>query len=200
VGLVRVTAPDKALLTPQEAAAQVRSTEPKELDWLADRVDAATETAELAIDRRFVTQKWKLLRDAFPGARGETGREARALFVPYPPLVQVHSIKYIDEEGVEQTLDAAKYRTCTTRTPGEIVPAFGESWPTTRCIEDAVAVEFTCGYGPPAQVPPLLRAAVALILGTLYANRENVAPVEMKEIPQTARWLLEKYSWKRWRS
>jgi hypothetical protein len=45
-----------------------------------------------------------------------------------------------------------------------------------------------------------LRAAVALILGTLYANRENVAPVEMKEIPQTARWLLEKYSWKRWRS
>jgi uncharacterized phiE125 gp8 family phage protein len=63
-------------------------------------------------------------------------------------------------------------------------------WPATRAIVDAVAVEFTCGYGAPDDVPEPVRRAVLLLVGTLYANRETVAPTAMQEIPHTAEWLL----------
>jgi len=212
MGLELTEPPEEPLLTDEEALAQVRSDEPKDAEWIALRVLAATEAAERATNRRFLTQEWKLTRDAFPGAIGPRDhrehrgfvdqgvRAARAIILPYPPLASVEAVKYLDVDGVERTLDPSKYIVRTGETPGEIVPAFGESWPATRCIEDAVRVEFTCGYGGPEDVPALLKAAVALIVGTLYANRETVAPVEMREIPFTARWLLEKFEVKRWRS
>ena len=51
----------------------------------------------------------------------------------------------------------------------------------------------TCGYGSPADVPEPIRRAVLLLVGTLYANRETVAPVAMQQVPQTAEWLLGPY-------
>ena len=54
-------------------------------------------------------------------------------------------------------------------------------------------VEFTCGYGAPEDVPEAIRRAVLLVVGTLYANRETVAPVAMQQVPQTAEWLLGPY-------
>ena len=54
-------------------------------------------------------------------------------------------------------------------------------------------VEFTCGYGDSEDVPEAIRRAVLLLVGTLYANRETVAPVAMQPVPQTAEWLLGPY-------
>ena len=65
--------------------------------------------------------------------------------------------------------------------------------PPPRATKDAVRVDFTCGYGAASDVPEPIKRAVLLLVGTLYANRESVAPVAMHEIPQSAIWLLSPY-------
>jgi uncharacterized phiE125 gp8 family phage protein len=99
-------------------------------------------------------------------------------------------VRYVDGDGALQTLAAEDYVVRSAETPGEIVPAFATSWPAARDVPDAVQVDFTCGYGAPEDVPVAVKHAVLLVVGTLYANRETVAPVAMTAIPHSAEWLL----------
>ncbi|MCE9635072.1 MAG: head-tail connector protein [Planctomycetes bacterium] len=181
MGLVRLAAPATPLVTLSEAQEHLRADTAQESGLVAALVEAATAQAEAFCRRRFVTQSWRLTLDAFP---------AGALVLPYPPLATVQSVKYVDTVYALQTLPTADYVVRPYETPGEIVLARGKSWPAAACEPDAVQVEFTCGYGDPAAVPDAIRRAVLLVVGTLYANRETVAPVAMQEIPHTAEWLL----------
>jgi hypothetical protein len=216
VGLSLLEAPAAPVATLEEAQVQTRSENPQEAAFLVDRVAAATAMAEAFCRRKFVRQRWRLTLDAFPGGcpsdlRGVGGlawsgmpswydpvalsaaRLRRAIVVPYPPLLSVESVTYVDGAGVQQTLDPAAYLVRAAETPGEIAPAYGTNWPATRATLDAVAVEFTCGYGDPDAVPAPIKSAVLMIVATLYDQRGNVAPVQMHEVPQAAQWLLGPY-------
>lgn len=184
MGLVLLAAPAAPVVSLEEAQLQVRADSAIESGLLASLVEAATAQAEAFCRRRFVTQRWRRTLDAFP---------AGAIVVPFPPLVSVESVKYLDADGVLQTVLAADYVARTAETPGEIVPAHGKTWPAPRGEMDAVGVEFTCGYGDPDAVPAPIKRAILLVVGTLYANRETVAPVSMQAIPHTAEWLLGPY-------
>jgi uncharacterized phiE125 gp8 family phage protein len=200
VGLELLEGPDPEdpVATLAEAQDQVRSWSAKDEDYLVKRVKAATAIAEGETNRRLVEQSWKLTLNAFPSVAPD-GSVRHAIRLPYPPLISVESVKYLDAAGVLQTLvPNVDYLVRAAETPGEIVPAYGKCWPSTRCIEDAVRVEFTCGYGAAADVPELLKSGILLLVGTLYANRETVAPVEMREIPQSAAWIFEKFRVVRW--
>lgn len=181
MGLVLLEGPAAPVVSLEETQAHVRSENAEESALLASMVDAATAQAEAYCRRRFVTQRWRATFDCFPDG---------AIVVPHPPLASVEGVTYVDSAGVAQVLAPADYVVRTAETPGEIVPAYGKSWPSTRDVPDAVAVEFTCGYGDPADVPAAIQRAVLLLVGTLYANRETVAPVAMQAIPHTAEWLL----------
>ena len=181
MGLVLLDGPAAPPVSLDEAQTHLRSENPEEAALVQSLVLAATGQAEAFCRRRFVTQEWRATLDAFP---------AEALVLPYPPLQSVETIEYFDSDGVLQTVPAADYQVRTAEVPGEVVPAYGASWPVTRAVEDAVRVEFTCGYGDPEDVPDAIRAAILLIVGTLYANRETVAPVAMHSIPDSAEWLL----------
>ena len=50
--------------------------------------------------------------------------------LPYPPLQSITSIKYIDADGVLQTVAASVYQLDTYREPGLVKPAWLQSWPT----------------------------------------------------------------------
>ncbi|MDB5992404.1 MAG: hypothetical protein JWQ10_3807 [Herbaspirillum sp.] len=161
-------------------------------------VIAAREDAEHICRRAFVTQQWKAVFDQFPmpgmnissanwyGPQwgntpgplsvtrpdGKTGFE---IYLPYPPLQTVDSIKYIDVDGVQQTLSPSQYIVDPISEPGRITPAFNTSWPSTRNQINAVEVTFTCGYGAAAAVPQKIKQWIALRVATLFANREEVA-------------------------
>jgi uncharacterized phiE125 gp8 family phage protein len=184
VGLVLLEGPSAPVVSLEEAQVHLRSGVPEEASLILSLVGAATAQAEAYCRRRFVTQRWRATFDGFP---------AGAVLLPHPPLSSVETVTYVDEAGALQTLAPAGYVVRAAETPGEIVPAYGESWPATRNLPDAVAVEFTCGYGDPADVPEAIRRAVLLLVGTLYANRESVAPVAMHEVPHTVEWLLGPY-------
>jgi len=189
MGLVLLEAPAAPLVTLEEAQVHLRSEHPEEAGLIQSLVAAGTAQAEAFCRRRFLTQKWRLTQDAFPAA---------ALVLPYPPLVSVESVKYLDGDGGLQTVPGGDYQVRASEVPGEVVLAYGRRWPLARADKDAVRVEFTCGYGDPEDVPEALRAAVLLIVGTLYANRETVAPVSMQPIPHSAEWLMGPYRVLRW--
>ncbi|MCG3133809.1 MAG: hypothetical protein HMLKMBBP_01074 [Planctomycetes bacterium] len=181
MGLLLLEGPAAPLVSLEEAQAHVRSENAEESALLASMVEAATVQAEAYCRRRFVTQRWRATFDCFPDG---------ALLLPHPPLASVEAVTYVDAAGTVQTLAPADYVVRTAETPGELVPAYGKSWPAARDVPDAVAVEFTCGYGDPADVPHAIKRAVLLLVGSLYRDRENASPVALSHVPTSAEWLL----------
>jgi uncharacterized phiE125 gp8 family phage protein len=128
------------------------------------------------LGRALVTQQWRLTLDAFPGGD---------IKLPLPPLRSVEQITYIAPDGAAMTLPASAYRVLTWDSdPGRVEPAFGTTWPVVRRQAAAVSIEYTCGFGAPAEVPEPIRSYIRLRLGQLYENRELVAiGVIIAEIP-----------------
>lgn len=100
-------------------------------------VGAITEEAEHITGRAFIEQTWRVTLDSFPDA----------IKLPMPPVASVVSVKYMDADGIEQTLDPADYYVDKVTEPGYIVPASGRAWPQTLAHVNAVTVEVICGYG-----------------------------------------------------
>jgi uncharacterized phiE125 gp8 family phage protein len=165
---------------------------------ISSLIVAAREYAESICRRVFVTQSWKLILDAFPSPSASLseanyygqnwsiapgpilmakrdGLSGYEIIPGVPPLQSVESIKYIDTDGVQQTLAPTTYKVDCASTMGRIAPAYGTSWPVTRNEISAVEVSFTSGYGTPAKVPRGIKNWMLIRIATLYANREEVA-------------------------
>ena len=112
--------------------------------WIA----GITAHAEDYMGQAIITQMWRVTLDAFP----------KAIMLPKPPVISVDSVKYLDENGVQQTLDPADYVLDKESKPGWLVPAYGKTWPTTYDQVNAVTVDVQCGSGDDdASVPPKIR-------------------------------------------
>ena len=68
------------------------------------------------------------------------------IIMPYPPLVTVSSIQYVDSNGDTQTLASSVYTVDADSFPARIYLAYGQSWPVTQGIPKAVTITFTTGY------------------------------------------------------
>jgi uncharacterized phiE125 gp8 family phage protein len=128
-------------------------------------ITTARKLAETYTLHALVTQTWELVLDGFP-----TG----GIIVPMPPLQSVSSIKYIDGNGDEQTLDALLYSVDDDSIPGLIVPAYGETWPVTRDEVNAVRVRFVAGFGDASDVPEDIKSWIKIMVGTMYDNPQAV--------------------------
>lgn len=100
---------------------------------------------------------------------------ADTIVLPYRPIVSISSIKYWDtaSPSVQQTLAASTYslvNNCLVRT-------YGETWPSVYPRLDAVEITYIAGDGtsnsPAASVNEAVKAAIKLIVGDLYENREG---------------------------
>jgi len=130
---------------------------------------AAREKVEDDTRRALITQTWDWILDEFPDSSGAV------LTVPLPPLQSVTSITYVDTNGNSQIWAAADYQVDTDSTQGRIMPAYGQSWPSTRDQMQAVTVRFVAGYGDNAvDVPERLLNAMKVLVATWYENREDV--------------------------
>jgi len=101
------------------------------------------------------------------------------------PLISVDVIKYIDIEGVEQTLyDSANnidsdifqcvriWRSNLTNGQPYLTLGYGQSWPETRNQPEAVAVTYTAGYSRD-MIPDDIRQALLLHIGHLYTQKAD---------------------------
>lgn len=121
-------------------------------------IDAALAAAVSSVDaatggwlnRALRPQTWELRLPEFPYCDEE-------IRLPFPPLVSVTSIKYDDAAGVEQTMTpVTDYLTIglSGQSFGSVLPAYGKSWPSARCISDSVRVRYVCGYPEGDNTPP----------------------------------------------
>lgn len=130
-------------------------------------IGAARQAAEAYTSRAFITQTWDLKFDGFPAV----------IVLPKPPVQSVTNITYIDTNGATQTLSSSLYTTDLPTgpyaMPGRIVPAYGETWPSTRDVPNAVTVRIVCGYGVNGtDVPEAIRQAIRASVAMQYMQRE----------------------------
>lgn len=116
------------------------------------------------LGRALVTQEWELMLDTFPCAS--------TIKVPLPPLQSVESITYVDTAGATQTLPTSVYAVDIASEPGVVSLKYAQVWPATINQRNAVTIAFTCGYGAAEAVPGRLKAAIKLMVGDLFENRE----------------------------
>lgn len=141
-------------------------------DFLDILIAGARQRAEeVELWRALITQTWRLKLDGFPS-------DFDAIVLPRPPLQSVDTISYIDTSGDTQTLSTDVYQVyAPTRERGYAALKYGETWPSTRTIADAVTVEFTCGFGDAkADVPEAIRNWMIIRCGQGYELREGFAP------------------------
>lgn len=153
------------------------------------------------LGRALVQQTWDLKLDRFPRNR-DSGYDVpyfvrNAIRVPLPPLQSVTSITYIDPAGDEQTLSDTLYTVDTSSEPGRITPAYGQCWPQTQEVMNAVTVRFVAGYDVDsptdygANVPGPIKSAIKLLVSEMYQNRgETVVGMSVAELPFAATTLL----------
>lgn len=195
MALYRLTAPAETPITLAEAAAHLRldgSLSPvayPEQDLVTGLIDAATahlDGADGILGRALVSQQWKMTANGFPAC----------FQIPLPPLISIDSIKYLDGDGVERTLAADQYQVTGIggRQPAMVEPAYGVVWPTPRAVAEAVRVTFTAGYGDAEDVPASIKAAIKLLVGHWFENREAVTIGQPPaELPRAVDALLAPY-------
>lgn len=151
---------------------------------------AMRERAEVITGRAFVSRQLKLTLDEWPFV----DQHGIKIVLPRPPLISVDAFKYIDTDGVLQTLATDQYVVHTVYEPGFIVPAWEVSWPSIRSVPNGLQITYTAGYAPGSpsdagsnqEVQP---AALKLWMETMIATHNEfreqiVAGSAIQQIPR----------------
>ena len=185
--LTRITAPVLDPVTQSEVYRHLRLVEDATEKAYADAVaDVAREYVEQYSGTALLTQTWELTLDEWWQG---------VLELPYPPLQSVTSIKYIDADGVEQTLSASSYSVTTGDPVGFVQFASDITVPVIKSEAGAVRIRFVAGYTAAANVPASLKQAVLLLAANWFENREPLllSGAIPQQIPLSARALMDQY-------
>lgn len=200
-----------------EAKKQLRLETPLDDGEVTRLIIAARQYVEQICWRGLLEQTWELVGDGFniddprelstwSNEHGYLSRRRRRDFSLSRPIElpmghlatlvdaapAVLSVKYIDVDGVQRTLDPSLYTVDNVTAPGRILPAFGQTWPLTRDQWDALRVQYVVGWRldaptpdlAPAVIPEALKQAVLLLISQMYEHRTpevlGVMPASMK--------------------
>lgn len=156
----------------------LESNETTEDSLITAWITAAREKAEQYTGRALAPKTLEMAFDEFP---------AYSFDLDMSPVSSVTSIKYTDNDGVEQTVDSGDYALSTYGLENIIAPAYDFTWPTARAQRDAVRVRYATGY---STVPKSVKSALLLMIAWLFEHRgEESAPHEIQ--PAAARALLD---------
>lgn len=183
-----ITQPVNEPITSAEVIEYLRLDDsPTDIDLVNALIVAARQYLEEYINRPIATQTLETSFDEFQDE-----------FVLTAPVQSVSSIKYLDQNGAEQTLNASQYLVDTYSEPVKITPNINVSYPTTYDVPNAVKIRYVAGYttGNSPDTLPLpkpLKFAMLLVIGDLYANREGQIVGTISKISPTVESLLSFY-------
>lgn len=180
MGLTLVTPPTEWPVTLAEAKAQCRVTDTSEDGLIETYIKAATRYVEQTLGTSIAEQTWKLTLDEF----------SDAIELLRGPVISVDTFQYYDADGLTQTVDAGLYSTDLTSRSQWLVLNSDESWPTVLDAVNAVSVTYTAGM---ETVPDDLRAAILLLVGTWYGQRETISDKPVSQVPFAVDALLQTY-------
>ena len=173
----QTSAPSVEPVTVAEAKAHMRVDHSTDDTLIGNLIKAAREHCEHSTGRALITQTWESRFDYWPSGG--------VIYVPKPPLQSVTSIVYIDTAGASTTLSASVYDVDTNATPGRILPAYNESWPSVQDHTNVITVTYVAGFGDAASdVPEGLRIAILQLVAQWYEHREAIsAGISTADLP-----------------
>lgn len=192
-----ITPPVSEPLSLADAKAHLRLDTALDDAYVNALIVAARQYTEEVCWRGIVAQTWELVLPGFVGDdRFELGERARRhfylpvgyewsnadrayRFLPYMELergqlttsLASDAVKYIDQNGVQQTLAQSVYVVDNVHVPARLQLAYGQSWPLTRDQWDAVRVQYQVGWADADSVPLPLKQAMLLLISQLYEHR-----------------------------
>lgn len=181
------------------AKAHLRVDGPEEDALITALISAARQYCEKSTNLILCSQNWTMTLDAFPDRQEYQPWESMPGFYPYTksgviyfpvnPVQSITSIKYLrSSDGVQTTLNSSEYVLDKSGTRARVQPAWSKSWPDARAQFNAIEIKFKAGYGDAAtNVPPLLKSAVLLMLGTLFEHRQSILQgASIHDLPKPA--------------
>lgn len=186
MAIKRITQPSIEPVTLAEVKAQLSiQTADTEVDAIITRrITEARQVVETITGRSIMPCQWEVVLDSFP--------DEIELF--YPPATSIVSIKYIDLNQIEQTIDAADYALDSDSNTNWVLPAYGTDWPTPLDTINAVRVRYQSGYSSALDVPGPIKEAIMLIVGHWMRYQSAVEQgLNVTRIPYAVECLLEPY-------
>jgi uncharacterized phiE125 gp8 family phage protein len=164
-----ITGPDE-LITVDDVAEFIRAEfSESEENLIETLITAARQMCEDYLFRKIGVQTVELRNKGFPVNNAPISLPA--------PLISVTSIKYLDGDNIEQTLDSSEYVVSDSE-PGLITPV--NSWPETSDAGDSLRVVFVVGYSDPGEspmqseaLPKTIKIAMLMQIADMYENRET---------------------------
>jgi len=136
-------------------------------DLITGLIDAAAKYTEQYLGCKLITQTYKLLLDCWPVGDKIT--------IPFCKCSEITSVKYTDEDSVEDTFSSSLYIKDTDSVPARAVLVTGETWPSDVLLNvNPITVQFITGYGVAGDVPTPICQAIKLLVGHWYLHREAV--------------------------
>ena len=190
MSVVVFTPPEDPVVSLEEAKAHLRVDHDDDDDYIESLVAVATATIDGPtgwLGRCLVEQTLEWRGDEF-------GCDIR---LPYPPIISIDSVKYVDDAGAEQTVSPSDYLLTGAPSLPRLSLNYGSFWPTPRWQTEAVRVRYTAGW-PVGEDgiwtgPAPIRHAVLLMVSQLYENREPATERGQVELPFAITALLSTY-------
>lgn len=152
---------------------------------LTKMVKAAIEAVEQHAGLTLSDTEYELQLDCWPSKD--------PICLPASPVSEVNSVKYLDEDGAEQTVSADDWSWHPTDDGAEVFFVSGFSAPSLYDRKRSLRVRFNAGYAasadPRLELPEKAEMAILFLVGTWFANRENVQTEQQYEVPETFRYL-----------
>lgn len=161
---VRTAAPATEPVSLEEARSHLRVDFDDDDALITALIEAATAHLDGwtgILGRAIITQTW---RQDFPNF----GCELR---LPLHPVASITSVTYYDGDNVQRTLANSYYELLKDGGGAYVALKPDQSWPGTKSRAAAVSVTFVAGE---ATAPGAIKAAILLMIGHLYENREAV--------------------------
>jgi len=179
--LVRTVEPAAPVISLAEAKRHLRVLHDDDDADIAELVEVATAAIEgpNGIGVALSPQTWRMSLDQFPCE----------ITVPLGPVTEISSIAYTDANGDPATVSS--WRADLDAQPLKIWPARNAVWPSLVCEPGAVKVTFVAGF---TKTPPDLKAAMKLLVGHFYENREAVTTdLKAVDLPMGVDAILNRY-------
>ena len=150
-------------VTPDEFSAHSHVDAVDGQEKISDYLASAVGWVENEVSRAIASRTQVLYLDYFPSGAVEWR---------LPPLASLTSVVYLDGSGQSVTLSPSLYRVSLTGKPARITPAYGQSWPTTYPVVDAIQITGVCGYANAEAVPACAKQAIRYMAALMFEHRE----------------------------
>ena len=186
-GLTVTTPPTSEPVTRSDIKDHLRiAASQTEYDTLVDAlIVAARRHYEARTHRALIRRTLTFATERFP-----CGNDL--MMLPWTPIHSVTSIKYHDQDGIQQTWANTNYVVMSNREPGGIALAYDKTWPSYRLQPQGIEVVYVSGHATAAgtSIPAEAGHAIKLLVSHYFENPSAVAFGHYSELPLAVESLI----------